>query len=128
VGDACDVCEGLDDNIDLDENGIADCEEVCDVDGDGDVDLNDTDAIFGARGSQAQAPFDPMDANGDGIISVNDGRICVLKCDLENCEEPAAPAGQGGGGSAGSCGLTGLGAALLLGLPLWARRRRGGAR
>ena len=61
-----------------------------------------------------------MDADGDGNITVNDGRICVLECDLENCEEPPPTV------PTVSCGLLGIEPLLLLGLPLWARRRRGG--
>jgi hypothetical protein len=55
------------------------CVSLCDVDGDGDVDVNDTEAIFDARGTNASGPDDPMDANGDGFITINDGRICVLE-------------------------------------------------
>jgi hypothetical protein len=63
------------------------CEDpICDVDGDGSIDRNDISAIFAQRGNVASGPDDPMDANGDGVISVNDGRICVLECDNPNCE------------------------------------------
>jgi hypothetical protein len=58
---------------------------VCDVDGNQAVDTNDVAAIFAARGVVATGPDDPMDANGDGIITVNDGRICVLACTNPNC-------------------------------------------
>ncbi|MGH0033647.1 MAG: thrombospondin type 3 repeat-containing protein [Myxococcota bacterium] len=128
VGDACDICPGLDDNLDLDENGIPDCDEVCDVDADGDVDYFDVDAIFEARGSDAIEPFDPMDSNGDGVISVNDGRECVLRCDLENCEEPQGDPGDPTGGGGTTCGLVGLELLPLLGLAGWLRRRREGVR
>jgi hypothetical protein len=54
--------------------------ERCDVDGDGDVDLDDLQAIFAARGAPA-APGDPRDVDGDGVITVNDVRICTpRKC------------------------------------------------
>jgi predicted short-subunit dehydrogenase-like oxidoreductase (DUF2520 family) len=36
-----------------------------------------------------------MDANGDGIITVNDGRICALECTNPNCEESAGGAVAG---------------------------------
>ncbi len=58
---------------------------VCDVDGDGDVDRFDISAIFAARNTQASGPDDPRDANGDGIISVNDARECVLECTNPRC-------------------------------------------
>jgi hypothetical protein len=57
----------------------------CDVDGDGDVDASDVAAIFAARGSLASGPDDVRDANGDGVISVNDGRACVLQCTNPGC-------------------------------------------
>ncbi len=80
----------------------------CDVDDDGDVDLNDVNAIFAARGQTATSPDDPRDSNGDGIVSVNDGRICTLQCTLANCRAPA------------QCGLLGLEPLLVL----WIVRRR----
>ncbi|RMH34417.1 MAG: DUF11 domain-containing protein, partial [Nitrospirae bacterium] len=57
---------------------------VCDVDADGDIDRNDITQIFAARGTPA-APGDPRDANGDGLITINDGRACVLQCTLPGC-------------------------------------------
>ena len=43
---------------------------LCDVDNDADVDLNDINAIFSARGTAA-ITGDPRDVNGDGVITVN---------------------------------------------------------
>lgn len=57
----------------------------CDVDGDQVVDIDDIAAIFAARGSTASGPDDPRDSNGDGIISINDGRLCVLQCTNPGC-------------------------------------------
>jgi len=57
---------------------------VCDVDGDGDVDRNDINLIFAARGTRVQ-PGDPRDLDGDGLITVNDARGCVLRCTRPNC-------------------------------------------
>jgi hypothetical protein len=51
-------------------------------------------------------PDDPRDSNRDGIISVNDSRMCALQCTLPNCRVPA-------------CGLIGIEPFMLLGLPLW---------
>jgi hypothetical protein len=54
--------------------------ERCDSDGDGDVDLDDLQAIFAARNMPAAAG-DPRDVDGDGLITVNDVRICTpRKC------------------------------------------------
>lgn len=63
---------------------------ACDVDGNGAVDRADIAVIFGARGSVATGPDDPRDANGDGLISVNDGRLCVLACTNPLCA-PTSP-------------------------------------
>ncbi len=79
------------------------------MDADGDVDSDDVAAIFAARGEPASGPDDPRDANGDGVISVNDARICVLDCTLPNCESPPP-----------ACGLLGIEPLLLL----FAIRRR----
>ena len=57
---------------------------VCDVDGDGIVASEDISAIFAARKTQAD-PGDPRDADGNGEITVNDGRFCVLQCTFPNC-------------------------------------------
>ena len=51
----------------------------CDVDADGDIDRTDVGLIFAARGQTASGPDDPRDPNGDGIITVQDARICVLR-------------------------------------------------
>ncbi len=56
----------------------------CDIDTDGDVDRDDINAIFSARGTAA-SPGDPRDINGDGVITINDGRLCVLQCTLPRC-------------------------------------------
>ncbi|MGH0037373.1 MAG: hypothetical protein ACQGVK_20290 [Myxococcota bacterium] len=103
------------DQADSNDDGVGDaCEppppvRLCDVDGDADVDRNDVDAIFAARGEPASGPDDPRDSNGDGLITVNDGRICVLECSRPDCEPPEP-----------TCGL--IGVELLWGV--WAARRR----
>ncbi len=60
-------------------------EKVCDCDEDGDVDINDIQKIFADRNQPATGPSDPRDADGDGVITVNDGRACVLKCTNAQC-------------------------------------------
>lgn len=67
---------------------VADEERLCDIDGDGDVDRVDVRQIFDQRGTYADGPDDPYDVNGDGVISINDGRMCVLLCDLQRCVSP----------------------------------------
>jgi hypothetical protein len=58
---------------------------TCDIDQDGDVDRNDVNLIFAVRG-QKVPPADPnRDIDGDGVITVNDARACVLKCTRPNC-------------------------------------------
>lgn len=96
---------------------------ACDVDRNQQVDIDDTDAIFAARGSLALGPDDPMDANGDGIITISDGRICVLECTNPVCV-PDVPASTGDDAVAGPCGMVGIESAILLGFPFWLRRRR----
>ena len=57
---------------------------VCDVDDDGDIDRLDIGLIAQARNQPAE-PGDPRDADGDGVITVLDGRQCVLRCTLARC-------------------------------------------
>ncbi|MCI0506746.1 MAG: IgGFc-binding protein [Gammaproteobacteria bacterium] len=61
---------------------------MCDIDVDGDVDRNDISMIFAARNTPASDPSDPRDADGDGTITVLDGRMCVQQCDLPQCSIP----------------------------------------
>jgi hypothetical protein len=58
---------------------------ACDVDRDGDVDRNDVNSIMAARGQRASGPDDARDYDKDGLITVNDGRACVLRCTRTNC-------------------------------------------
>jgi hypothetical protein len=57
----------------------------CDANGDYVVDITDIALIFAARGSAAEGPDDPRDVNGDGLITVNDGRLCVFQCTNYRC-------------------------------------------
>jgi len=89
--------------------------ESCDLDGDEDVDFDDVSAIFDARGSAASGPDDPRDVNGDGVITVNDGRFCALRCDEEACVALRPPL----------CGLLGIEPIGLLAWAAWRSRRKG---
>ncbi|MBL8437634.1 MAG: hypothetical protein JNM61_05485 [Zoogloeaceae bacterium] len=57
---------------------------ACDVDTNGSIDKNDISLIMAARGQAAQTG-DPRDADGDGVITVNDARACTLQCTKPKC-------------------------------------------
>ena len=54
----------------------------CDVDQDGDIDLDDLNLIQKAILARAKVsgPDDPRDADGNGVINSIDGRLCALRC------------------------------------------------
>lgn len=56
----------------------------CDIDLDGDIDRNDISLIQAAIGTTPVAN-DPRDSTGDGKITINDARACVLRCTRTNC-------------------------------------------
>ena len=72
---------------------------ACDIDLDADVDINDINLISARRNQPAAGPDDPADIDGDGVITLNDSRQCVLQCTLPRCavvapnQPPAADAG-----------------------------------
>src|SRR5439155_25026901 len=57
---------------------------VCDVDGNGQVDSKDIDAIFAGRGT-AVAADDVRDVDQDGTITVLDARACTMRCTKAQC-------------------------------------------
>ncbi len=57
----------------------------CDVNDDRQIDRTDIQAIFAARNTSATGPDDPRDKDGDGTITILDGRQCVLECTNPNC-------------------------------------------
>lgn len=59
---------------------------ACDVDADGNIDIDDVNRIMSARGTRSSGPGDARDADADGNITVNDGRLCVLRCNLAKCQ------------------------------------------
>jgi hypothetical protein len=60
---------------------------TCDVNADGSVDAIDIADIMALNGTPAP-PGSPYDVDGDGIITVNDARICTLQCSLPLCAVP----------------------------------------
>ncbi|MDO8345471.1 MAG: ExeM/NucH family extracellular endonuclease [Cellvibrio sp.] len=57
---------------------------IIDLDGDGDVDKNDTQLVAVARGVTPTA-FDQRDVNGDGAINALDTRALTLQCTRSGC-------------------------------------------
>jgi hypothetical protein len=57
---------------------------ACDVNGDQTVDITDIRAILAAR-NQPSTPPDPRDADGDGVITILDARVCILQCATPRC-------------------------------------------
>lgn len=56
-----------------------------DIDGDGDVDQDDLNAVLAARNTPASGPNDPRDLDGDGMITALDARQLRLLCTRPNC-------------------------------------------
>jgi uncharacterized repeat protein (TIGR01451 family) len=56
----------------------------CDINRDQKINIDDINLIFAARGLRVTTG-DPRDLDGDGLITVNDARGCVLRCDNPVC-------------------------------------------
>jgi hypothetical protein len=71
----------------------------CDVDNDGDIDLNDLTLIQKSILARAAVtgPSDPRDPDQNGLINSIDGRLCALRCTRAKCstinQTPFANAG-----------------------------------
>jgi hypothetical protein len=63
----------------------AQVQETCDVDADGDIDRTDVRSILLNRNQPASGPDDPMDADGDGQITIRDAKICIPQCTNPRC-------------------------------------------
>jgi hypothetical protein len=57
---------------------------ACDVNGDGKIDFNDVYQIFNSIDQRVEVG-DPRDLDGNGLISINDYRNCVLRCTKARC-------------------------------------------
>jgi len=84
VGDVCDNCVDVFNpgQEDSNGNGVGDACEAsarCDVDSDGDIDRTDIRSILRARNQPASGPDDPRDADGDGIITGHDAKLCIIE-------------------------------------------------
>jgi beta-lactam-binding protein with PASTA domain len=58
---------------------------ICDVNGDGQIDSRDIALIDAALNTPAAGPYDPRDANRDGVINILDARKCVTLCTHAGC-------------------------------------------
>lgn len=67
----------------------------CDVDRNGVIDHQDLNAIVAARDAVVQLG-DVRDADTDGLITVNDGRACVLQGSKPQCTDDAQPIANAG--------------------------------
>lgn len=64
--------------------GIVVVPQKCDANGDQMIDMSDINLIMAVLGKIA-APGDVRDLDGNGLITVNDARGCVLKCTKAKC-------------------------------------------
>jgi beta-lactam-binding protein with PASTA domain len=58
---------------------------ICDVNGDGQIDSRDIALIDAALNTSAAGPYDPRDADRNGVINVLDARKCVTMCTYAGC-------------------------------------------
>ena len=61
---------------------------TCDLDHNGVIDKRDIAMFTPLLGKHVPPAPAAADANGDGIITVQDARLCTLKCTLANCAIP----------------------------------------
>jgi hypothetical protein len=66
----------------------------CDADGDTDIDQRDLSIISKARGQRASGPNDQRDANGDGLITPADVKVCIPTVHTAKLRDRGAAAAQ----------------------------------
>ena len=59
---------------------VDDNDNICDFDGDGDVDADDIDFYSGNIGHDATGALAPLDLDGDGVITLLDHALHVETC------------------------------------------------
>lgn len=79
------VTDGAGNTCEVNVSWLVGPQQVCDVNNDGLIDINDIRAILGARGTPASGPLDPADADGDGFITPGDAKFCIQDCDNPGC-------------------------------------------
>ncbi|MDJ0759433.1 MAG: IgGFc-binding protein [Woeseiaceae bacterium] len=77
--------DGAGNTCTVDINLSVETVQRCDIDGNDQIDINDIRAITARRNQPATGPDDPADNDGDGVITVNDARQCVLQCTNSRC-------------------------------------------
>jgi hypothetical protein len=58
---------------------------ICDVNGDGQIDSRDIALIDSVLNTPAAGPYDPRDADRNGVINILDARKCVTLCTYAGC-------------------------------------------
>lgn len=75
-------------DVTIEDNAGGQGGQACDVDGDGDIDRLDLSLISRSRNQPATGADDPRDANGDGVITPLDVKLCIPQCTLPGCAIP----------------------------------------
>jgi hypothetical protein len=117
--------DGVDDEIDDDDESLLACEDTCDLNDDGSIDQLDVDAILAAAVARVQTAecADRRDRDGDLRVTFLDASLCKAECHRPDCALPPPPAPAAAPPPAApACGIGGELACLLP--ALWAARRR----
>jgi hypothetical protein len=129
--------DGIDDEIDANDESQPPCLRSCDLNDDGSIDQRDVDAILGAvvAGGQTQGGVlgelcsDRRDRDADRRITFLDASRCKAQCDRPDCSlppppAPAPPPPPSAGPACGIGGELGLLLPALAAARRWRRRLR----